>query len=323
MKNSKKLAPVSSAETSPETFAAAVAASPTLRRVGYGEVQALAEAAAVRLVDALGRDTLRTATLVPIPRAGFVVAGLLSYLLDLRPEQLRDSRSGGLVVLVDDCALSGLRLRQALEAHTEGPVAVAHLLSPEPFRRALSDDRPRLRAVVAGGDLPVVETSPELREAWGRELGPSRVWIGKAEAVSFPWGEPEGWLRNAGGNRMIPRPYSAPPHRSLKSRAALVGPLRRVPSTCWTLPDDLRWQEADGTFWLARPDGCVGSLEGTAADAWRHLAGWGRIDVAARELAELWGIELERAQQDLRRFAEELRAQGLLLGPDEADAAKV
>lgn len=303
-----------------ETFAAAVAASPTLRRIGYDEVQALAESAAVRLIDALGRDAIRDATLVPIPRAGFVVAGLLSYLLDLRPEQVGPSMSpsgDGLVVLVDDCALSGLRTRQALDALTERSAAVVHLLSPAPLRKALRNGDPRVRAVVAGDDLAVTEMSAESQETWSRELGPSRVWIGKAEAVSFPWGEPEGWLWDAGENRLLPRPHSTPPHRSLKSRAALVGMLRHQPASDWTLPDDLRWQEQDGAFWLARPGGLVASLEGTAADAWRHLAGWGRLDAAAQELSQLWGIGLERTEQDLRHFAEGLRSQGFLLGPAE------
>ena len=200
---------------------------------------------------------------------------------------------------------------------------MVHLLSPAPLRKALLEDEPRLQAVVAGGDLAVSETSADFHAVWNRELGPSRVWIGRADAVSFPWGEPEGWLWDADESRLVSMPLSTPPHHSLKGRAALVGQLRHLPSTDWTLPDDLRWQEQEGVFWMARPGGTVASLEGTAADAWRHLAGWGRLDVAAHELSQQWGIDSERAEADLRRFAEELRDQGLLLGPGDVDASDV
>ena len=304
-----------------QQFAAAVAASGSVRRLGYQEVQELAESAAVELTYALGTEALRDAFFVPIPRGGLVVLGILSYLLDLRPEQLQGNPGADrLVVLVDDCALSGLRIRQMLERRPDGPAAVVHLLSPPPLRKALLSDEPRLQAVVAGGDLQVTEMSAEFRQVWSRELGPSRVWIGKAEPVCFPWGEPEGWLWDADHERLLPAPRSSPPHRSMKSRAALVGPLRHRPSTDWTLPDDLRWQEQDGVVWLARPGGCVASLGGTAADAWRHLAGWGRLDVAARELAKQWHIDEARAKEDLIRFAAELREQSLLLGPDVPDS---
>ena len=109
-----------------------------MKFIDYPESEKLCEQLADQLVEEVGRPALETAHFVGIPRGGFVVLGLLSYFLDLRPEQLIGSAEAPpTLVLVDDVAFSGMRLRRYLPTDRSVDVAFATLASPEPLRRGI------------------------------------------------------------------------------------------------------------------------------------------------------------------------------------------
>src|ERR671910_1255702 len=86
---------------------------PRLRYVGYAQAQEDCERLAARLVERFGRDELRGFRFVAIPRGGFIVLGMLAYILGLERSQLEaapySEHAGAPLVVVDDCALSGVR----------------------------------------------------------------------------------------------------------------------------------------------------------------------------------------------------------------------
>jgi hypothetical protein len=104
---------------------------PRLRYVSYARAQEDCERLAARLVERFGRDELRDFRFVAIPRGGFVVLGMLAYILGLRGSQLEPPHPPDApLVVVDDCALSGVRFGQFLERVDCSRVVFAHLYSP-------------------------------------------------------------------------------------------------------------------------------------------------------------------------------------------------
>ena len=94
-----------------------------LRYVSYEDAERVARALATKLLEHLGPETLTRCQFVALPRGGLFVLGMLAYLLDLRADQVSGSlehssavpSDGTPLVIVDDCALSGLRFAETLD----------------------------------------------------------------------------------------------------------------------------------------------------------------------------------------------------------------
>jgi hypothetical protein len=302
-------------------------AATRVRWTGYRQAEEDCFRLAAALRRRVGDETLSHAEFRAVPRGGLVVLGMLSYALDLRREQLEPSGDAAApLVLVDDCALSGLRLRATmarLPARRE--VVVAHLYSHPDLRRAVEEREPRVSACVAAGDL--ADRSRDLhrgdeehatwREQWLRRLGDDRYWLGLPELVAFAWSEPDRPFWNAATGRVEDGWRFVPPHRCLKNRARLAAGLQGFAPAAgappWRLPEDVVWGEFDGVLWLGRgPTDEVFSLAGTAAVAWKALAAGGSAGTAAAVLARSFAVEEDAARADVESLAGELVAAGLL-----------
>ena len=300
-----------------------------LREVSWEQ----AERDAARLAGELARRVpeLDAAELRAIPRGGLFVLGMLAYLLDLPADRLAPAAGadpGRPLVLVDDCALSGLRVREALAAARGRRVVVAHLYSPAPVRRALAGE-PGVVACVAARDLedrtPEVLPDAEERRAaegrWRARLG-DRPWYGLAQPVAFPWNEPDRPFWNELTGRAEDGWRLVPPHRNLKARgrlgdpAGIAGPSATAPGAAgprWRLAEGVAWGDFDGVVWLCRTaDRRVFSLTGVAADLWRWTAsGGGEAAVAARAAA-VYAVEEAASRRDLDGLLAELSGEGLM-----------
>lgn|GEM_PF-2363563 len=264
-----------------------------------------------RLRATLPAAELERAAFAAIPRGGLFVLGLLAHHLDLRPEQMAgaapphpgerspwDSPAGDCpagdrspLVLVDDCALSGLRLGQELarrqgvgehgvrqdsvRQHGVGQdsagrrLVVAHLFSAPELRRRLLAAEPAVRACVAAGDLldlsTVVYPQAELRRRWRqrwrqRTAGEGRYWIGLPQPLAFPWGEPDRPFWNPASGRVEDGWRFMPPHRCVKSRRRLEAALPAVEATPvggagWRCPRGVVWGDFGDTVWLCGTGG--------------------------------------------------------------------
>lgn len=281
------------------------------RRVDYPEVERLCGTLAARLRDHYGPDELPHVRFAAIPRGGTVVLGLLSYLLDLRPEQL--APGPGPLCLVDDCALTGLRFHGALASTEARDVVFAHLYSHPELRRAIRQREPRVRACVAAADL--AETAVDAESAARREarLGPGRYWYGSPEVVAFPWSEPDRTLWNPVTGRVEHGWLVLPPHRCLKTWVELGLPPEGWGRGAWRVAEGVVTGLFEETLWLCRPEtGALFALEGVGFDGWRALVG-GPAGAAVPWMASLYEEDAARIAADLERLAAQLAAQGLIV----------
>lgn len=296
---------------------------PRLRYVGYRRAERDCECLAAKLLQALGRAEIEAAGFAAVPRGGLVVLGMLSYYLDLSPDQLwREPGSAEPLVVVDDCALTGSRLRRALDRFGSARLVFATLYSPAPLRAEIERREARVDRCVSAHDLE--DRSAETRstgdeprawrDRWRSRLGAGRYWIGNPEPVCFAWSEPSHLFWNPDTGEVEDGWRLAPPHRCLKNRARLgLPPAPGRGPRAWQAPEGLVWGEFDGVLWLCRSgDGEVVSLQGVGADMWKALAGYGNLEASVRFLGDRYEVAEETLRSDLDGFLELLRAEGLL-----------
>lgn len=290
-----------------------------LRYVDYRLAEQDCSILAAQILSRWSRTDLEGASFAAIPRGGLIVLGMLSYLLDLQPGQLREGE--GPLFLVDDCALTGARFASRMKETGDREVVFLHLYSHPDLRRAIEEKEERVVACLAAHDLadmapesfPDPERLAEWRRRWQERLG-ERYWYGQPEPVCFAWNEPDRPFWNEATGQVEDGWRLLPPHLCLKTRAALGGPPPEAPGTReWQAPDDLVSGEFDGVLWLCHTrTEQIFSLSGTGADLWRWLACWGSADFAARRLAATYGVDPETAQRETLAFASELEVAGLL-----------
>ncbi|HUP25883.1 MAG TPA: PqqD family protein [Thermoanaerobaculia bacterium] len=279
-----------------------------------------AERLAALLLQSYGREQLREASYLAIPRGGLIVLGMLSYFLDLPHDALW--RGAGvpnrLLVLVDDCALGGVRLRRALEISQAPEVVVAMLASPEGLREAVLAREPRVRRFLSAITLRLLPaaatvTTKAMLEAEAKLLS-ERYWLGRAVLPRFPWGEPDfvGWSEESQRFEVALR--TRPPHASWKSRSLLGVPPLLERRGEWHAPEGVTWGEVDGVLWLCdtRGEGTVSSLDPPGSDIWRSLAAGADVDQTVAMLVDRFDVEPERVRQDVIAFAAELEARRML-----------
>lgn len=291
-----------------------------LKLVDYRQAEADCDRLAARLLDELGRQELERSSFRPIPRGGLFVLGMLAYLLNLRPSALLPSESvEGPLVLVDDCAITGARFRSALEATSTADVIFAHLYSPAALRAAIEKAEPRVRRCVSAHDLRdrTAEMADSEREAWFQRwrerLGPDRYFYGRVDPVAFSWTEPDQPLWNRATEAVEPGWRLVSPAACLRNRGRLGQPPTADPRPAWRVASEIASAAVGDRIWLcAVASGDVIALEGTAAEIWRRLSRHGDPDLAAAEIAEQYGIQLDTVQLDLHRLVEELAGRGFV-----------
>ena len=251
------------------------------------------ETLAARLAGSAGRDALREARFVAIPRGGHIVLGLLAYALGLERGQLRsepgDRRP---LVVVDDCALTGHRLGKFLESDPADGVVFAHLYSHPALRAAVLRREPRVVLCVAAEDL----SCPDGKETQGLEapewLAKPRYWAGPTEVLAFPWGEPDRPIRNPlsgqvePGWRLVPPELCAAHRPGAAASPVIVQTQQPGPGPCRLAPNAVAG-EIDGLVVVGNLlTGRCTALEGVAAEMWRAVVTLGDPEAAAVALAQ-------------------------------------
>lgn len=300
-------------------------ALPEMRYVGYEQAERDCEILAEKLVERFGREELRSFRFTAVPRGGFVVLGMLSYILGLSQEQLETPHSSEApLVVVDDCALSGDRFRRFLARTENERVVFAHLYSPLELRRAVEA---RERGVVCIGAHDLVDHAPDRqgggyaawRERWLRRMDDRGYWVGQPEHVCFAWNEPDISIwnpvteREEGGWRLVPpklclknRPAPGAEVPPVQVQSAGRGPLKPSPAVLFG--------ELEGEVVVGDIDsGASFVLEGAGADMWRAIVEYGGLEEATSSLLEEYEVDEETLKRDLESFAENLLEQRLLV----------
>jgi hypothetical protein len=297
------------------------------RYVSYRTAEQASQVLADRLRDRVGREILQRSTFRAVPRGGHLVLGMLAYTLDLRAEQLTERHEpGSPIVVVDDCALSGARLRTFLrDVPDDSPIIVATLYAAVELREAIEASEPRVQACLAAHDLR--DLAPEIyghgypawRERWTAR-NPDDYWTGHPEPVCFAWNEPDVNVFNPvtgaaeAGWRLVP------PQRCLKNAAgseatAEVQVCSAAPGTIGPR-DSVVWAELDGGLVVASADdGRALWLTDVAAEMWRTLAATGEMEAAADVLVARYTVERPHLVADLEGFVAALVEGGLVQRP--------
>ena len=289
-----------------------------VRYFDYEQAETAAETLAARLLEVIPRDELTRHVFVPIPRGGLIVLGMLSYLLDLRYDQLPPvAPGGGPTVLVDDMALTGARVREALDRLDVSDVIVAHLGSHPELREAIENDS-RVRACVAAFDLEALdeemgsEQVTEVRQAWKERLA-GRYWFGHPQLIAFPWSEPEQilWDDEKGAVEAGWRVVS--PERCLKNRALLGPPALDREARRFRFPADIAFGLFDDGYLICRLENEeVYRLDNIAGAIWGAIGTLGEVDAAARHLSTVFDADEVTLTNDANLMLTRLIDAGLL-----------
>jgi hypothetical protein len=282
-----------------------------LRPVSFTEAAAAAFDLADRLRTTLGLETLGDAKLVPVPRGGLIVAGLLAYGLGIRTGS-DDAGPSPLTIVVDDCSISGHRVREALE-RLRGERIVVALLHAHPDLARVIGREPGVVACVAAREL--VDHAPQRpdyrawKERWTAR-SPQGLWTGDPDHVCYPWNEPDSLFWNAERARAEPAWRVVPPEWCMKNRAeGHPEDLQILEATEGRLSPsaDVVWAEHDNSILVAGTEsGTTISLVGSAAVMWRAVIETGERNSALDRVFDHYGATADQLRTDFDRFAAEL-----------------
>jgi hypothetical protein len=296
---------------------------PRLRYVGYEEAERESERLAERLVERFGREELEGFHFAAMPRGGFIVLGMLAYALGLRRGQLEPGPPDSPVVLVDDCAVSGVRFGEWMSRSKSEKVVFAHLYSAPELREAIEEKEGRV-ACVAARDLedhaPGIhgEGYTAWRERWLARMDYGGYWVGHPDHVCFAWNEPDTSIWNPvtekeeAGWRLVPpelclknRPEPAEGHAPIQFQPEGKGPIR--PSS------RVLFGELEGGVVIGDLEGgeCFG-LDGVGADMWRCIVEFGDRERAGDEILKAYDVDEVTLRGDLDGFVDELISRGIL-----------
>ncbi len=268
---------------------------------------------------------LRKSRFVAIPRGGYIVLGMLSCILSLKRAQIEGwgEADADLVVVVDDCSLSGARFATALERLHAPRVIFAHLFSHPKLRQAILDSDPRVEACLAAEDLTeradFAPADAETYWAQQRERLPGRrYWLGAVEPIAFAWSEPDQVLWNERTQQLEDNWHRVSPRLCLDARVTLGIPLLEPLSGPLDVPPHVHWKidKDEVILWHSQADQVYG-LKGVAGAMWRALVAYGDLEAAVEYLLSQYDVDEARLRDDLSTFANELLAKGLLKRVDE------
>lgn len=303
----------------------------TLKRVillDHAGAESAVERLAAALVERFGLEAVRSFRFAGVPRGGLLVLGMLAYALELPRDRLTTSASpspeppdDAPLVLVDDVAISGLRLARIVRSRRERRLVVATLHAHPDLRATVVARHPSVEAFVTAHDL--VDHAPEAlgdgyaawRARWSERGDPDAAWIGQPDQVVYPWNEPDLSVWNEVTAREEPGWSVVPPERCLKRRGRLALEVQRMEEAFGRLRPhpDVIVAEAEGGVVLGRGDTATSFvLEAVAADMWRALAATGERGAAARRLASVYDVDEASLADDLGAFVADLREAGLL-----------
>jgi hypothetical protein len=253
-------------------------------------------------------DELRRHHLVPIPRGGLIVAALLAYLLELPIAPSVASPDGEPVILVDDCAISGLRLRESLAPWRGRRTGVALLHAHPDLCRAVEAKEPGVAFCVAADQLADHAPDREDYADWHRRWTDRSVgtyWIGDPDHVCYPWNEPDALVWNEVRAVAEPGWRVVPPSWCLKNRATArpgdvqvceppAGASRPAESLIWARVDEgvllagaelgppVLLREDAGRTWLTFVQGRVDDTDPAAASLLSALERRGMVHTGGR-----------------------------------------
>lgn len=298
---------------------------PRLRYVSYQQAEESCEGLGTRLIERFGRQEVRSFGFRGVPRGGLIVLGMLAYRLDLRHSQLEPPHPPDRpLVIVDDCAITGVRFSRILMECKNPQVVFAHLYSHPDLRNAIQTRETRVLACLSAHDLfdhaprKLGGDYPAWRETWLGRFGDSCYWIGQPDHLCFAWNEPDvtiwnpvtgemepGWRFGSPANCLKNQPLAGQSFLRLQVQPEGKGPLR--PSA------KVIFAEVEGQIVVADADTKESfALTDVAAGIWRAIVEHGDFEQAVSRLLANYEVEEPILRDHSRSLVDELLARGLL-----------
>ena len=296
-----------------------------LRYVDYAQAERACEELAAQLLDRFGRSGLQHLQFVGVPRGGLIVLGMLSYALDLQHEQMEPPFSPEHpLVVVDDCALTGLRFARFVERYRDYDIVFAPLYSHPDLRAAIEEREPHVLACMSAQDLhdhapeAFGDEYPQWRSQWLDRSDEACYWIGQPDRVCFPWNEPDIAIWNEAASQEQQGWRVVPPAWCLKNRAAPGETPRRLqvqPAGEGPLrpSKEVLYGHLNEEVIIARVETKEAySLTGVAASMWEALIRHGSQKRILRALLAQYDVAESTLRADVDRFINDLAARGLI-----------
>ena len=299
-------------------------ASATFRYVGYAQAEKDCRALAAVLWDRFDESQLSRFCFTALPRGGQIILGMLSYILPLERNQLTQPvPPDSPLIVVDDCALSGVNFRRFLSHSSARRIIFCPLYSHPDLRDAILACEPRVTHCLSARDLfdhaPAMyeENYRNWRARWNARQDGFGYWVGQPEYLCFAWNEPDfaiADLRAAGvdsGWRIVPSELCLKNRDATREGPQLQrqymgsGPLMPSPRTLFgDLGSSVVVADMETKICYV--------LEDVAADIWRATARWGRIDRITSEMRRAYDVDEKTLKTDLNDFIGEMASKGLI-----------
>ncbi len=295
-----------------------------LQYINYAEVEDACQILARHLAERFSESELSRFQFTSIPRGGHIVLGMLAYALQLRRPQLEMSAADTPLVVVDDCALTGLRFHQFLGKYRHRQVVFTPLYSHPDLRSSVESEEANVLACLSGRDLHDYgpqqsgDRYPGWQQRWLAKLEGHRYWAGQIRHLCLPWNEPDRLLWNPVtqraeiGWRVVPpelclgnrgQPYSNSVNVQIQHQPP--GPLRPPDQVFFCRHND---QIVVGDL---NTGGAFG-LADVAGQMWNAIVEQGSCESALDELSQRYDVSASRLKVDLEAFVEDLSGRGLL-----------
>lgn len=293
----------------------------TLKVVTYHQAERDSEQLASNLQAKFGYKEVKSFAFRPIPRGGHIVLGMLSYCLDLPYSAFDSSNRRRPVIVVDDCAHSGTRLRGFLDKSDFNEVVFGVLYSNSQLFDAILSRESRVVDCLMACELEDfsskrfvdISSLEQWRQSWIQRKEHAAYWIGDLQHVIFPWNEPDRAFWNS-QKKMIENGWRfASPDECLRNRTLLGIPLSLRSDREFRLTRGLAYNLFDDEVLICNlSTEEVFSLSGIASRMWRALVWFGNLNDSANYLARDHDVDLDQLRLDLREFVNDLVSRGIL-----------
>jgi len=291
-----------------------------LAYVDYKQAEKYCEALAAQILKVYTPDEIQSFYFKAIPRGGFIVLGMLSYALNLKPGQFKEDLEKP-VVIVDDCIISGARIAKALEKTDNDHVIIATLYSHPELRKTILEKEKKVKHFFSANDLfdRASENFPDLNDYknWKKRtkkrMGGKRYWIGQPDIVGFAWNEPDYPFWNNSTEKLEDGWRHIPPHKCLKNKMRFgIEPDEEI-------NDEIRMSSfiSFGIFneniWLfnTKTDEIL-ALDDVAAQIFSALMVYGNMDSAVKHLLKLYDAPENLIRNDVQELVNGLLEKGVL-----------
>lgn len=290
-----------------------------LKYVDYKQAEKDCEILAAKILEVYSVDEVQSFYFKAIPRGGFIIMGILSYVLNLNPEQFTKDLKH--VVIVDDCVISGARIAKAIKETDSDHVIIATLYSHPELRKAVLESEKKVKHFFSANDLfdgargnfPEINEYKAWKERTKKRMGGKRYWIGQPYPVAFAWNEPDYPFWNNVTEKLEDGWRHLPPHKCLKNKIwfeiepneEITDEIRMSSFTSFGIFNEVIW------LFNAKTDE-IFALEGVAKQIFSALMVYGNMNSAVKHLLKLYDASENLIRNDVQELVNDLLERGIL-----------